>query len=302
MFFAYIVEKTWAVDCNVGIACANAAQHRKDADEAALGKSCIDDELFQLAYTHSGPREPTMIHCAQLQRIHRDLVANGVQPFARGAHKAVFEASFHGMPIVVKQMFAVHEQEQEQHREQKKHKNRTERRHVTALGGSAEAEQRKRNKNKGGKKNQAKKARESQRHTFKRQVLDEYFYIRSWAPNALERSPFVMQLYGTCLDLEFDELLIAAEGPLLPFQAAVESRELPWFIRLVLAINLTRTIDFMHRRNVVLCGMNAEQVAVDSEWNAKLIDLDTVGKRALCGEAGPTFESFISLVVFCRRC
>jgi hypothetical protein len=110
--------------------------------------------------------------------------------------------------------------------------------------------------------------------TFERQVLDEFFYTNRWAPNPLRDNPFVMQIYGLCVGGETQ--LMAAEGPLLPWSAAAKSTELPWFARLAIAINLTRTIDFLHRQHVVLCGLNMEQVAIDNNFNAKVIDLDTL--------------------------
>jgi hypothetical protein len=54
-----------------------------------------------------GPTGPFTINCGQVHRAF-EAVRNKA-PFARGAHKAVFLADYHGMPMVLKQLFIVND-------------------------------------------------------------------------------------------------------------------------------------------------------------------------------------------------
>jgi hypothetical protein len=231
-----IVFDTWAVDCNVGAACSNDAKARRALSADERGDSCVADAPVQAMY-RVAPRFPTLLSCEQIKSIHDDLLERNALPFARGAHKAVFAASFERLPLVLKEVFFAYDS------------NDVDRADASDV--------------------------ESFQKTFERQVLDEYFYTFRWAPMPLRPNPFVMQIYGLCVGKQHKTQLMAAEGPLLPWSAAARSA-LPWFVRLQIAISLTRTIEFMHQHRVVLCGLNAEQVAVDVDLNAKLIDLDTL--------------------------
>jgi hypothetical protein len=259
-----LVFDRWAVDCNVGTACANGAKNRQRLAASELGATCIDDRMVRALYRR-GPRFPTLISCDQIHDLHQELIANGTQPFARGAHKAVFESKYHDLPLVIKQVFfasasrpSSDEDDDQEDEAEVEEKDLRKRAAEPSIDGGDDDEV------------------ASFVKTFERQVLDEFYYTNRWAPNPMIDNPFVMQIYGLCIGSAKDTQLMAAEGPLLPWSAAAKAPELPWFARLAIAINLTRTIDFLHRQHVVLCGLNMEQVAIDNQFNAKVIDLDTL--------------------------
>lgn len=262
-----LVFDRWAVDCNVGAACTNGAKIRSRLQPHERGATtCADDSLVRALYKR-GPRLPTLIGCEQMRELHQKLLANRTQPFARGAHKAVFEASLRDLPFVIKQVFFASAERPSS---------------SSSDGEDLESDDQRARKRRKGNGDGAVEDEEDDPvasfiKTFERQVLDEFFYTNRWAPNPLRDNPFVMQIYGLCVGgSENETQLMAAEGPLLPWSAAAKSNELPWFARLAIAINLTRTIDFLHRQHVVLCGLNMEQVAIDNNFNAKVIDLDTL--------------------------
>jgi hypothetical protein len=41
-------------------------------------------------------------------------------------------------------------------------------------------------------------------------------------------------------------------------------------------VNLTRTLAFFDARHVIVCGLDRQQLAIDDEWNVKLVDIDSI--------------------------
>lgn len=60
-----------------------------------------------------GPTGAHTINCGQLHRAFD--AASHNEPFARGAHKAVYLGSYHGLPMVIKQLFIVNDDDDPEH-------------------------------------------------------------------------------------------------------------------------------------------------------------------------------------------
>jgi hypothetical protein len=224
-----LVLPTWSVDCSTGVVCAhsvrvpvastldgnNATRSGKRVKKRAALPRCLTERL------HTFQRLPSLVDCAETTYV---AAHSSSEPFARGAHKTVAEASFRGRPLVLKRTpFEV--------------KNATEAK-------------------------------------FSDEIVAEWEILRELAPNPFSGSAFLMGIYGGCIGSEYGNAqAVLAEGPLLPLQFVAGQPRLRWSARMAIASGVVKTLLAMSKQGVVLCGLNKEQLGIDSSFHAKVLDV-----------------------------
>jgi hypothetical protein len=97
----------------------------------------------------------------------------------------------------------------------------------------------------------------------------------------LRVSPYVMQYYGACRGVAMRHFqAIAVEGPLVNWLHVVRSR-ISWTGRIKLAIGFLEMLSFFERKLLAHCDWKADQVAVDLDFNVKVVDLKSFRKYSV---------------------
>lgn len=113
------------------------------------------------------------------------------------------------------------------------------------------------------------------------QLFDEMLTKEIDLVRELRVSPHVMKFYGACRGVALRQYqAIAVEGPLVNWAHLTRSA-LSWSGRLRVVMSLMDALTFLENKLMAHCDWKADQVAVDEQFTAKLVDLKSLRKYSV---------------------
>lgn len=112
-------------------------------------------------------------------------------------------------------------------------------------------------------------------------VFDEMLTKEIALVRELRPSPFIMGYHGACRGVALRQFqAVAVEGPLVNWGHLVRS-SLSWSGRLKVAVAFLDLLAFFERKLLAHCDWKGDQVAVDLNFNVKLVDLKSLRKYSV---------------------